>query len=139
MKKYLLAAAAVVALAMPAAAADFGFGAGGFAGGLTGAGQSNSGSTTWGGGMQYGGAQAFGGTKSYGQAESGFSVGVGSVAGAPTMSSGAFGMVASGSSSNSTTNTAGNGFGAHSTGGSGFGNTQFGGIGGAIGGFVTAP
>lgn len=154
MKRTIIALAAAAALfASPALSAEWGFGAGGFVGGLAGAGQSSSGAGNLSGSFKMGNSTANAGSQSYGRAESAFGVGIGTmpdtidddgnvIPGGPA--SGVYGNfvganVGSGSMSNASTSATGNGFSGAGSIGGGFGQTTLGGVGGAIGGFVTAP
>jgi len=150
MKKmfFALAAMLVVSLAAPASATDWGLGAGGFAGGLTGFGQSSSGAGNLSGSFKFGHSTASAESQSFGRAESAFGVGVGTLPdgadgtpGGPA--SAAYGnfvgaSVGSGSLSNAATSSTGNGFSGAGTIGSGFGTTTLGGVGVGVGGFVTS-
>lgn len=141
MRKMIFASIAVLAMAGAAHATDWGFGAGGFAGGVGGVGASISGAGNLSGTFKTGQSIAKAESMSFGQAESAFGMGVGSLPnGSPA--SGAFGnfvgaSVASGSMSNASTAANGNGFSAAGTLGAGFGGTALiGGVGG-VGGFVS--
>lgn len=144
MRKYAIAVVSALSLAfaaVPASATDWGFGGGGFAGGMIGAGQSSSGASNWSDTRIHGSATAQSGSMSFGQAESGFGIGVGSLPnGDPA--GGAFGNFVGanvGSGSQSTASTTANGGGNSWAGssGTGYGTTVLGGAGLGLGGYVS--